>query len=117
MKRFDKIVNNVYASILTEQQPPVPAADPNAQQPGLPQTGGPTAPVPQAPPPVEPPKQSQPITPEGKIFLIDYIRKALAVDPGSLSADEKAVFNDAEINSENAESILDQLKQIIDSHQ
>ena len=112
MKKFQAVVNEVYARIL--EQETVPAA--------IPQTGGPVTPTttgeqpPQQPEPAPEP-ETQPLTAPGKVFLIDYIRKALAIDPGTLTADEKAIFNEPEVNGSNGEQILARLQEIIDSKQ
>ena len=114
MKKFDTLLNNVYGRILLEQE-----------QQAIPQNGGPvqpgaqpaTAPAPAPEPPPEEPQEPEKITPEGKLFLVDLIRKALAISPDSLSPEEKAVFADSEIQSGNIEDILSKLQQIITDHQ
>jgi|688.fasta_scaffold223126_2 hypothetical protein len=118
MKRFNSLVNEVYAKIL--EQETVPAAIPQTGGPVTPTTAGeqPPAPAPEQPAaPEQPVQEPKPLTSEGKVFLIDYIRKALAIDPGTLTPDEKAVFNEPEVNSENGEEILNRLQEIINSRQ
>lgn len=118
MKKFDNLVNSVYGRILLEQE-----------QQSIPQTGGPVqpgppvlepvapAPVPEEPPPPEELPQPEKLTSEGKMFLIDLIRKALAISPESLTPEEKGVFSAAEIQADNAEDTLSKLQQIITDHQ
>lgn len=112
MKKFQAVVNEVYARILEQETVP----------PAIPQTGGPVTPTttgeqpPQQPAPAPEP-ETQPLTAPGKVFLIDYMRKALAIDPGTLTADEKAIFNEPEVNASNGEQILARLQEIIDSKQ
>lgn len=116
MKKFQAVVNEVYARIL--EQETVPAAIPQTGGPVTPTTTGQEpAPAPAPAPAPEPTQEPQPLTPAGKVFLIDYIRKALAVDPGTLTADEKAIFNEPEVNAENGDQILTRLQEIIDSRQ
>ncbi len=112
MKKFDNLVSSVYSRILLEQK-------------AIPQNGGPVQPDQEEPaaqnsepaPEQEPVAEPQPITPEGKVFLIDLIRKALAISPDSLTPEEKGIFNDPEIQSDNAEDILTKLQQIVSDHQ
>lgn len=117
MKKFQAVVNEVYMRIL--EQETTPAAIPQTGGPVTPSTTGepPPAPAASAPAPEQPRPEGQPLTSPGKVFLIDYIRKALAVDPGTLTADEKAIFNEPEVNAENGDQILTRLQEIIDSRQ
>jgi hypothetical protein len=117
MKKFNSLVNEVYARIL--EQETTPAAIPQTGGPVTPTTTGeqPPLPIPDTPAPEQPAEEPKPLTSEGKVFLIDYIRKALAIDPGTLTPDEKAVFNEPEVNSENGEEILNRLQDIISSRQ
>lgn len=117
MKRFNSLVTEVYARIL--EQPVVPPAIPQTGGPVVPVGAGEQPPVPPlaAPAPEQPQAEPQPLTSAGKVFLIDYVRKALAVDPGTLTADEKAIFNEPEVNAENGDQILNRLQEIIDSRQ
>ena len=117
MKKFDNLVNNVYSRILLEQDQQAIPQNGGPVQPGAAQAA-PAAPAPAAPPPApEPPAEPEKITPEGKLFLVDLIRKALAISPDSLSPEEKSVFSDSEIQSDNVEEILNKLQQIITDHQ
>lgn len=120
MKKFDTLVNSVYSKILLEQE-----------QQAIPQNGGPVQPgaptdqLPQAqaaapaeePPPAEEPAPAEPLSSEGKVFLVDLIRKALAISPDSLSPDEKAVFSKPTVQATNADEILEELERIITDHQ
>lgn len=118
MKKFNSLVTEVYARIL--EQPVTPAAIPQTGGPVVPVGAGEQPPVPPlapAPAPEQPQGEPQPLTSAGKVFLIDYVRKALAVDPGTLSADEKSIFNEPEVNAENGDQILTRLQEIIDSRQ
>lgn len=116
MKKFDTLVNRVYSGILLEQeagQPPV----------GLPQGGGPTAQVTPAPgpaaapaaePPAAPePQEAKPLSPPGRAYLVDMIRRALEIDPKSLQSGDTDVFADDDVTIENAADIEKKLAEII----
>lgn len=118
MKKFDILVNKVYSDILLEQeagQPPV----------GLPQDGGPAgqaapapapapAVAPAAEPPAEPePEEPKPLSPPGRAYLVDMIRRALEIDPKSLQAGDTDVFADDDVTIENAAEIEKKLAEII----
>jgi len=91
------------SKLILEQEQQLDAAMP---QPGadsaLPQ-GAPSA-SPQAP---------QPLTSEGKVFLIDLIKRALAISPDNISQQDKAVFNE-KLTTENADTVLKKLQNIIE---
>lgn len=114
MKKFDTLVDRVYTSILLEQ-------DPNTPQAGLPQDGGPTAqpvPVPQPPaPPAPAPEETEkpkPLSPPGRAYLVDLVRRALEIDPKSLSQGDMNVFADDTVTVQNAAEIEKKLAEIID---
>ena len=111
MNKFDTIVNKYFNTLLE--------ADVSV---GLPQTGGPTAPTaidaaPAAPEP-EPAPEPAPepevkqLTSQGKIFGTELALRALAVDPKTISAVDKAIFNDP-VTADNADEINDWITRII----
>lgn len=119
MKRFDTLVNNVFAGILLEQDPGV--------APGLDQTGGPQGqppvapapapamPAPAAPAPEPAPEEqkTKPLTAPGRAFLVDLVRRALEIDPKSLADTDLGVFADEEVTIENAAEVEKKLLEII----
>lgn len=114
MKKFDNLVNSVYTRILLEQGQQAIPQNGGPVQPGEPQAA---APAPEPEPAPEPAPEPEKLTSEGKMFLVDLIRKALAISPDSLSPEEKAVFSEPEIQADNADEILETLQRIISDHQ
>ena len=55
------------------------------------------------------------LTPEGKRYLIELAVKALGVDSKNLSEQDKAIFNTG-VTADNAEEILQRLREIIDQN-
>lgn len=79
-----------------------PAGDPSAEQlPELPEE------------PKEEP-EVKPLTTEGRRFLVDLALKALAFNPDSMTAADKALF-DSEVTTENAEEVLERVQHILDA--
>lgn len=109
MKKFDELVNKYYSSVLLEQE----------AAPAIPQDGGPTAqpaaPAPAAPAPAAPAPEpeAKPMTSEGKMFLVQLALKALAVDPDTISEQDKAIF-ETEVTTANADEVADRIRQIIE---
>lgn len=98
----------LYNTLLTEA-----GLDPDQQA----QQGAP-APQQQVQPQVPSPQEqaAEPtadVTSEGKKFLIELARQALAVDPDNIPATEKDIFN-IEITAENAEQILQRIQTVVD---
>ena len=118
MKRFDKVVNNVFAGILLEQDPGAPAPAPGLDQTGGPQGMPPAAPAmppPAAPAPEPAPEEQKPkpLTAPGRAFLVDLVRRALEIDPKSLADTDLGVFADEEVTIENAAEVEKKLLEII----
>lgn len=98
-----------------------PAMDPNlggapVQPPTDPSAMGAQGPeaLPELP---EEPKEEpevKPLTTEGRRFLVDLALKALAFNPDSMTAADKALF-DSEVTTENAEEVLERVQHILDS--
>lgn len=119
MSNFKKLFNehmsflaNEEGSILSEALPPT---DPSQQggQPPAPAGTGPESVQPQTPAPQEVKEPQADITSEGKKFLVELARQALAVDPDNITATDKDLFN-IEITTENADEILQRIQSIVD---
>jgi hypothetical protein len=114
---FEDVIKE-YVTRLDEADP---ALDPNlGGAPGDPMAAAGGAPEGMPPEmqqePEEPPKEPEvkALTSEGRRFLVDLSLKALAFDPDSLSASDKALF-DSEVTPENAEEVLERVQQIVDA--
>lgn len=109
MNKFNKLVNNIYSNILLEADAvPAPAS--------IPQDGGATAPAPAeapAPAPEPQPAEPLPLSSEGKKFLVELALKALSVNPDSLSASDKAIF-ETEITTQNADEVADLIRSLVE---
>ena len=118
-KKVDQLLEKVSkaAGITLEQGPPMgpPPGGPMGPPPGA---GGPMPPMGGIPPmggPPPAPPEPKTLTGEGKRFLVEMVVKALSIDPDNLTEPEKAIFED-DITPENAEDVLDTLREIIDGH-
>jgi hypothetical protein len=110
MSKFNQRLNEFYYNLLEADAP----------QPGLNQDGGAqgdpnvaaaaAAPAPAAPAPEPEPQQ---MTPEGKVFLIELALKSLAVDPSTISEQDKAIF-ETHVTKDNADQVADRIKQIVE---
>ena len=96
MSKFDDIITDYCGGLLNEQDPAAPVAEPAA------------APV-QQPDATLPQGDTAPITPEGRIQMLDMVRKALLVSPTDLKDSEKMELGTAATH-ENVEA----KKQIIE---
>jgi hypothetical protein len=117
MSKFLNKLNQVYYNLLEADAP----------QPGLDQTGGqqgdqamaPAAPAPAAAPaapaaaPAAPEQEAQPMTPEGKVFLVELALKALAVDSSTISEQDKAIF-ETHVTKDNADQVADRIRQLVE---
>jgi len=105
MSKFNKLVDQYYTSLIIEAPEQAPS--------GIPQDGGPTAPAPEAPAPAPAPEpEVKPLTPEGKIFDTQLALRALAVDPNTIPAADKAIFSEP-VTQDNVDSINDWLNRIV----
>lgn len=97
--KFVNIINQKLQAI-AEQTPDVPGALPvdPAQLPNV-APGIPAAP--------QVGETSKPLSPEGEVFLVRLLRKALFMNPGDL--DEKMLADLPEINETNAADVLTQI--------
>ena len=109
MSKFNQRLNKFYYNLLEADAP----------QPGLNQDGGAqgapnvaAAPAPAAPAPAPAPEPQQ-MTPEGKVFLIELALKSLAVDPSTISEQDKAIF-ETHVTKDNADQVADRIKQIVE---
>lgn len=66
-----------------------------------------------APPPAPepPPPEQKPLTPEGEVFLVRLLRKALFMNPGDV--DEKTLKDLPEVNETNASDVLTSIVDIM----
>lgn len=99
--KFVELVDSRLKSLLeqTPIQPDITVPAPMASAPEAP-----VAPVPQ--PSDQPPAQKS-LTPEGEVFLINLIRKALFMNPDDLGLN--ALKNLPEVNEKNASDVLKQI--------
>jgi|GEM_PF-3236111 len=67
-------------------------------------------PTPAAPEPA-PASEQKPLTPEGEVFLVRLLRKALFMNPGDV--DEKALKDLPEVNETNASDVLTSIVDIM----
>ena len=105
--KFQDLLNKKFLE-LNEQVPgEMPPVDPSALIPPPP---GPEAqaPVPEAPAPAP---EQKPLTPEGEVFLVRLLRKALFMNPGDL--DEKTLKDLPEVNETNASDVLTSIVDIM----
>ena len=122
--KLDKLIQEYTkkTNLLNEQMPPgdpsmaggAPPMDP-AMAGGAPPMGMPMAPM--APPP-----ERKELTSPGREFLIELVRKALAISPEELNEHEKAIF-EKDVNTDQnhgdvytADDLLDELNDIIEAH-
>jgi urease accessory protein UreE len=100
----------LYNTLLTEA-----GIDPTEEQPADPQAAAQAQQdvQPQVPSPEEVQEPTADVTSEGKKFLVELARQALAVDPDMIPATEKELFN-IEITNENAEEILKRIQSMVD---
>jgi hypothetical protein len=103
MSRFHNLLNRAYREIITEQeQPPIP------EQPPVPDQAAPT-PVPEIP------DAQRPLSPEGLVFLVRLLPKALMID--TLEEREQSMLADiGEINENNAREVLKKIIPIIEKY-
>ena len=106
MSRFHSLLNRTYREIITEQeQPPIPPAPPEGIAPDQAQP----TPFPEIP---EQKPETDPLSPEGMVFLVRLIAKALMIERLDPDEEEKIVdFGD--INENNAKDALKSFLPII----
>lgn len=105
--KFLNIVNKKFLE-LNEQVPQQPM--PGLEQPIAAPTPAPAA----VPPVVEPAAETETkgtLTPEGEVFLVRLLKKALFMNPGDL--DEKTLKDLPEINETNASQVLTSIVDIM----
>ncbi len=91
MSRFHQLLNRAQREIITEQdQPPIPPTEaaPSAPETPAPEQAAPT-PIPDAPENEEP---KEILSPEGMVFLVRLLPKALMID--TLDTTEEAMLAD-----------------------
>jgi len=105
MSKFLNKLNQVYYNLLEADAP----------QPGLDQTGGQQGDQTMAPAaaPAAPEQEAQPMTPEGKVFLVELALKALAVDSSTISEQDKAIF-ETHVTKDNADQVADRIRQLVE---
>jgi hypothetical protein len=108
MSRFHQILNKGYKELITEQeQPPVPPAPEETTQ-AAPEQAAPT-PVPEIP---EQQPETEAFSPEGMVFLVRMIAKALMIE--RLDPDEEnKIVEFGDINEINAKDALKEFLPII----
>jgi len=104
--KFLNIIDSKLKSLQEQGPGEIPAADPAP-------VVAPQAPeMPAAPTPTDTaPETSKPLTPEGEVFLVRLLRKALFMNPGEL--DEKLLSDLPEINENNAAEVLNKIVEIM----
>jgi hypothetical protein len=106
MSKFHSLLNKAYREIITEQDQPEIQA-PDVVQPDQ------NAPTP-APETPEPPKEqkTEPMSPEGMVFLVRLIKKALMIE--ELEPDEEKMIADlGNIDEMNAKTAIEKLMPVI----
>jgi hypothetical protein len=113
MSKFHSALQRAYRTIITEQeQPPI---DPNAAVPAPPQGVAPEqaapTPIPEVPE-EQGVEQIEKLSPEGMVFLVRLLAKALMIE--RLDPDEeKKIVDFGDINENNAKEALKNLMPII----
>ena len=92
--RFEDLVNKKFEALLEQGPDTVPEVNMPAQEPVA-------APQPEA---QAQPAEPKPLTPEGEVFLINLLRKALFMNPDDLEL--KSLKDLPETNERNASDIL-----------
>lgn len=101
--KFNKLLETKYRELFEQ----VPPQDLNIPAPEAPVA----APAPAAAVPSAEPPQQKPLTPEGEVFLINLIRKALFMNPDDLGL--KTIKELPEVNAKNASEILDKIVKLM----
>lgn len=107
MSKFHSLLNKAYREIITEQdQPEIEAPDvvqPDQAEP---------TPAPEVP---EAPKEKEPMSPEGMVFLVRLIKKALMIE--ELDPNEEKMITDlGNIDEVNAKGAIEKLMPIIQKY-
>jgi len=112
MSKFINKLNEVYFNILEQDAPAGlnQACGPQGDQATAPAPAPTAAPAPAAPAPEQ---EAQPMTPEGKVFLVELALKALAVDSSTISEQDKAIF-ETHVTKDNADQVADRIRQIVE---
>lgn len=115
MSNFHKLLNRAYREIITEQEQPPVQPDPalaQAAQPA-PEQAAPT-PMPEEAP-QEQEAQKDILSPEGMVFLVRLLPKALMID--TLEPNEEALLSDiGDIDEVNAKDALKKIIPIIQKY-
>ena len=109
MSKFHSLLNKAYREIITEQdQPEIKAPDV-----AIPDQAAPT-PAPETPEPaLQQPKE--PMSPEGMVFLVRLIKKALMIE--ELEPDEEKMISDlGSIDEINAKEAIEKLMPVIQKY-
>jgi hypothetical protein len=119
MSKFHKLLNRAYREIITEQDQPPIQEDPNvaaqnvAPQNVQPEQGGPTA-IEEIPEQGEG-QEKDILSPEGMVFLVRLLSKALMID--TLDTSEEALIADiGEIDEYNAKDTLKRIIPIVQKY-
>lgn len=101
--KFASLIDTRLKNLLeqTPIQPEFTAPAPAAPAPEA------AAPIPTAPQQAEQPAEQKALTPEGEVFLINLLRKALFMNPDDLGLN--ALKNLPEVNEKNASDVLKQI--------
>ena len=91
---------------LIEQTPMQPEFTAPAPMPAAPAPEA-AAPIPTAPQQAEQPAEQRALTPEGEVFLINLLRKALFMNPDDIELN--TLKNLPEVNEKNASDVLKQI--------
>ena len=110
MSKFNQKLNEFYYNLL-EADAPGQGLDQNGGQQGDQALAAP-APAPAAAAPA-PEQEAQPMTPEGKVFLIELALKALAIDSSTISEQDKSIF-ETHVTKDNADQVADRIRQIVE---
>lgn len=115
MSNFHKLLNRAYREIITEQEQPPIQPDPALAQAAAQPAPEQAAPTPMPETPQEPTAQKDILSPEGMVFLIRLLPKALMID--TLEPNEEELLSDiGDIDEINAKDALKKIIPIIQKY-
>jgi hypothetical protein len=108
--KFNKLVANRFRQLI-EQTPadlPIPGQEASAPMPAPAGAPAATAPLP------EPSQPQGKLTPEGKVWLVGLLKKALFMNPGDKSL--SSLDNLPDVNESNASEVLQSILDVMDRY-
>lgn len=106
--KFDKLVAERFKQLIEQTPGDLPVPGQEASAPPIQQ-------APQTPPTTEPSSvQQQPLTSEGKVWLVGLLKKALFMNPGDKSLSSLDSLPD--VNESNASEVLQKILDVMDKY-